>query len=133
MLITTKEVAALLRVHPKHVYRLLKRGLPAHRVGDEWRYDEAEVLRWARLARGDEGPSPGAHGDPRPDAAPPLLAGNGDLALEALFDVLGERSAPPLGLVRADHGAALDLLRRGAVLLAGVHGDAAPAELGADT
>ena len=69
MLITTKEVAALLRVHPKHVYRLLKRGLPAHRVGDEWRYDEAEVLRWARLARGDEGPSPGAHGDPRPDAA----------------------------------------------------------------
>src|SRR5208283_3172516 len=43
MLLTTNEVARLLRVHPKHVYRLLKRGLPAHRVGDEWRFDEDEV------------------------------------------------------------------------------------------
>ncbi len=33
--LTTREVAELLRVHPKHVYRLRKRGLPAHRVGDE--------------------------------------------------------------------------------------------------
>jgi putative molybdopterin biosynthesis protein len=135
MLITTKEVAALLRVHPKHVYRLLKRGLPARRVGDEWRFDEHEVMRWARLARGGEGPAPGApaRGDVAPDAAPPLLAGNGDLALEALLDELAARGAPPLGLVQADHGTGLALLRSGAVLLAGCHGDAAPAEVAAGT
>jgi excisionase family DNA binding protein len=133
MLITTKEVAALLRVHPKHVYRLLKRGLPARRVGDEWRFDEAEVMRWARLARGDAGPAPAPEGDPAPDAAPPLIAGNGDIALEALFDALAARGGPPIGMVRADHAAGLDLLRRGAVLLAGAHGDAAPADLAPGT
>ena len=135
MLITTKEVAALLRVHPKHVYRLLKRGLPARRVGDEWRFDEAEVMRWARLARGGEDAGHGApiHGDLRPGAAPPLLAGNGDLALEALLDELVARGAPPLGLVQADHGTGLALLRRGAVLLAGCHGEGAPAETTAGT
>ena len=38
-LLTTVEVAEVLRVHPKHVYRLLKKGLPARRVGAEWRFD----------------------------------------------------------------------------------------------
>ena len=57
MLLTTRDVAALLKVHPKHVYRLLKRGLPAHRVGDEWRFDEDEVRRYCR-ARGDEALAP---------------------------------------------------------------------------
>ena len=32
LLLTTDEVAEVLRVHPKHVYRLLKKGLPARRV-----------------------------------------------------------------------------------------------------
>jgi putative molybdopterin biosynthesis protein len=131
MLLTTKEVAALLRVHPKHVYRLLKRGLPAHRVGDEWRFDEAEALGWARSARDTPEPSaPGSAGVvPRSVAAapPPFLAGNGDLALEALLDDLGAPGTPLVGLVQADHGTGLDLLRRGAVLFAGCHGDAAPA------
>ncbi len=48
MLLTTREVADLLRVHPKHVYRLMRRGLPAGRVGDTWRFDEEAVLAWAR-------------------------------------------------------------------------------------
>src|SRR4051794_27145097 len=43
-LLTTEEVASLLRVHPKHVYRLLKKGLPARRVGSEWRFERGEVL-----------------------------------------------------------------------------------------
>jgi putative molybdopterin biosynthesis protein len=129
MLLTTKEVATLLRVHPKHVYRLLKRGLPARRVGDEWRFDEAEALRWTRRAPRDSAP------EPEPAAAvsllitaPPLLAGNGDLALEALLDELRDEAAPLLGHVQADHETGLALLRRGAVLAAGCHGDAAPAE-----
>lgn len=142
MLITTKEVAALLRVHPKHVYRLLKRGLPAHRVGDEWRFDETAVLRWARLAPGPSMPSPSApEADAPPVRAPlktasvitaPLLAGNGDVALEALLEELALRGAPLLGHVQADHATGLELLGRGAVLLAGCHGEAAPSETSGD-
>jgi putative molybdopterin biosynthesis protein len=129
MLLTTKEVAALLRVHPKHVYRLLKRGLPAHRVGDEWRFDEAEALGWSRSASihdpvaADTAPPPGSSPAP-PGGAPPLLAGNGDVLLEALLD---DQAGPLLGAVQADHGTGLALLLRGAVLVAGCHGDAAPA------
>jgi excisionase family DNA binding protein len=124
MLLTTKEVAALLQVHPKHVYRLLKRGLPAHRIGDEWRFDEAEVRRWGRGA-----PEP-ARDAPAPasnvTATLPLLAGNGDAPVELLLEALRQRGAPLLGLVQADHATGLDLLHSGAVLLAGCHGESAP-------
>lgn len=126
MLITTKEVAALLRVHPKHVYRLLKRGLPAHRIGDEWRFDEAEVLSWGRGAPADPeraSVSASSAGD-----APPLLAGNGDAPVELILDELRQHGAPLLGLVQADHATGLALLERGTVLLAGCHGEAAPSE-----
>jgi len=126
MLLTTKEVAALLRVHPKHVYRLLRRGLPAHRVGDEWRFDEAEALAWARSARAEPATLPPA--TPKvPSGAPPLLASNGDLAIEALLDDLRDEAGALLGHVQADHATGLALLRRGAVLATGCHGDAAPA------
>ena len=127
MLLTTKEVAALLRVHPKHVYRLLKRGLPAHRVGDEWRFVEAEALAWARSARTEAVPTESAGTrESKAVTAPPLLAGNGDLALEALLEELGEHGLPLLGHVQADHGTGMELLRRGAVLMAGCHGEGAP-------
>jgi putative molybdopterin biosynthesis protein len=124
MLLTTKEVAALLRVHPKHVYRLLKRGLPARRVGDEWRFDEAEALGWSRSTPAVEPPgadvaAPSSAGG----AAPPLVAGNGDVALEVLFE---DHAGPLLGRVQADHRTGLDLLLGGAVLMAGCHGDGAP-------
>lgn len=124
-LLTTNEVAALLGVHPKHVYRLLKRGLPARRVGDEWRYDEAEVLGWTR-ATGAEDSAPESL-----DSPPPLLAANGDLAVEALFEALGMCSGPTFGLVLSDHGTGLERLRNGSVLLAGCHGDELPS-LGED-
>ncbi|MEX1362501.1 MAG: helix-turn-helix transcriptional regulator [Nannocystaceae bacterium] len=46
-LLTSAEVARLLRVHPKHLYRLLRRGLPGHRLGrGHWRFARAEVLAW---------------------------------------------------------------------------------------
>lgn len=38
----------MLRVHPKHIYRLLRRGLPARRVGGHWRFSSTEIERWAR-------------------------------------------------------------------------------------
>ncbi|APR84046.1 excisionase family protein [Minicystis rosea] len=134
MLITTKDVAALLHVHPKHVYRLLKRGLPAHRVGDEWRFDEMEVRRWARDRSR-------AHAAPMattalptttatlPTTAPPLLAANGDVAIELLLEEAESHGAPLVGLVQTDHQGGIDLLRRGAVLIAGCHGDELPPAL----
>lgn len=125
-MLTTNDVAALLRVHPKHVYRLLKRGLPARRVGDEWRYDEADVLAWSRGAPAVE-PVEALEVSP-----PPLLAANGDLAIEALFDEGRERSAPLVGFVLSDHATGLVRLESGAVLGAGCHGDHAPASLGGE-
>jgi excisionase family DNA binding protein len=125
MLLTTNEVAALLKVHPKHVYRLLKRGLPAHRVGDEWRFDEEEVRRYCR-SRGQEA-SDARAGEAPP--APPLLAANGDVLLEALLDEPRKRGAPLVGHVQADHATGIDMLRRGAVLVTGCHGVRIPVEL----
>ena len=125
-LLTTNEVAALLNVHPKHVYRLLKRGLPARRVGDEWRYDDAEVLAWSRgepIVETDSTPS---------TMPPPLLAANGDLAVEALFDEMREGSGPVFGFVLSDHATGLVRLANGAVLGAGCHGNHAPGSLGGD-
>ena len=146
MLLTTNEVAALLNVHPKHVYRLLKRGLPAHRVGDEWRFDEQEVRRFYRkrateIGRGvpreeSEATVKERHAAQRADVAtakfaPPLLSANGDVGIEILLDEVRRRGAPCLGLVPADHEGGLSLLRRGDVLLAGCHGDDFPSPLSA--
>jgi len=125
-LLTTSEVARLLRVHPKHIYRLLKRGLPARRVGGEWRYEEAEILDWARGERPRAAP-------PTPSLAPPpLLAANGDLALEALLDEARADPSRLLGFVQADHATGLIRLERGAVLVAGCHLDNAPTSLGGE-
>ncbi len=115
-LLTTGDVARLLRVHPKHVYRLLRRGLPGHRVGGEWRFVPPEVLAWSRR------PSAAPDRAAPPDAPlPPLLAANGDLAVEILLAELAAIGLQ-LGLVRADHERALELLERNEVLVAGCHG-----------
>jgi excisionase family DNA binding protein len=148
-LLTSKEVAALLRVHPKQVYRLLKRGLPAARVGDEWRFDREEVLRWAALAdrRRTVGAVPTEAGDaeatrrPSDDAVPaadtgsvsafgpssrtpPLLAANGDCAIELVLTELRRAGGPLLGFILDDHAGAARLLGAGRVLVAGQHGGA---------
>ncbi|HTV25383.1 MAG TPA: helix-turn-helix transcriptional regulator [Polyangiaceae bacterium] len=119
-LLTTKDVALLLRVHPKQVYRLLKRGLPALRVGDEWRFERAAVLRWSGAA--SEVPrAPAVEGA----SVPPLLAANGDCAIEVVLGRLRASGAPLLGLVTADHAGAAELLAAGRVLVAGQHADGA--------
>ena len=47
--VTPQEIAALLRVSPAAIRRLLQRGtLPAVRVGRAWRVEEAELQRWLR-------------------------------------------------------------------------------------
>jgi putative molybdopterin biosynthesis protein len=46
-ILTLKEVSALLRVHPSHIYRLLKRRqIPAMRIGGSWRFDYRVLIRW---------------------------------------------------------------------------------------
>lgn len=113
-LLTTGQVAELLQVHPKHVYRLLKRGLPGRKVGGEWRFLRDEVLEWATGRDDSEAPSHATR--------PPILAANGDLAVEVLLQELRDRDGPVLGMLRADRDTALAELQAGRVLLAGYHG-----------
>jgi excisionase family DNA binding protein len=43
--LTIKEVAALLQLHPKTIGRLIKRGeLPAQRIGRQWRMRRVDVF-----------------------------------------------------------------------------------------
>jgi len=47
MQLTVREAARMLRVSEKTVYRwVADRGLPAHRVGEQYRFNRAEVLEW---------------------------------------------------------------------------------------
>lgn len=136
-LLTTLEVAALLRVHPKQVYRLLKRGLPARRVGSEWRFEREAVLAWAEggpAPAGRSATAPAAQVRPEPGASPlpALVAANGDVAVLTLLKLVAERGPPLLGLVQADMRAGAELLARAAVLAAGAHAGGFPAHLGGE-
>jgi excisionase family DNA binding protein len=45
--VTVKELAAYLRVHPSTIYKLLRlRELPGFRVASEWRFHLATIDRW---------------------------------------------------------------------------------------
>lgn len=130
-MLTTDEVAELLRVHPKHVYRLLKKGLPARRVGSEWRFDRTDVLRWsgasvaipAELERAQTVASGGA---------PSVIAANGDVAVLTLLRLLADRGPPLLGLVQTDMARGRALLEAGAVLATGAHAGAFPTHVGGE-
>lgn len=74
-LLTTKQAAKLLSVHPKQLYRLLKNGLPAAPVGAGWRFESEAVLNWARALHSS---LERRSSNVRPAAAP-LRAANGDL------------------------------------------------------
>lgn len=127
ILLRTDEVAALLRVHPKHVYRLLKRGLPARRVGGEWRFSREDVLAWSGARRPAVAP---ATADGGSGAPPPLVAANGDVAVVTLLALAARRGPPLVGLVQADMGLGAQLLGAGAVLAAGAHAGGFPSHLG---
>jgi excisionase family DNA binding protein len=132
-MLTTDEVAELLRVHPKHVYRLLKKGLPARRVGAEWRFDRGDVLRWS----GARVPAPAPEQERAPAAAaggapPSVVAANGDVAVLALLRLLAARGPPLVGLVQTDMARGLALLEAGAVLAAGAHAGGFPTHVGGE-
>ena len=127
-LLTSREVADLLRVHPKQVYRLLRRGLPARRVGAEWRFDRAEVMTWS----GAEAPR-GQPPSPSPGAAPPsIVAANGDVVVALLLREANALGAPLLGFVQTDATRGIALLEQGAVLAVGAHAGGFPSHAGVD-
>ncbi|MBN1944244.1 MAG: helix-turn-helix transcriptional regulator [Bradymonadales bacterium] len=136
-LLTTGDVANLLRIHPKQVYRLLKRGLPAVRMGGQWRFHQRDVLAWlsgeqpgSSPAGGAEELSGGQSGPVSSPARPPLIAAHGGVAVEILMRFVGRWSDLVMGVVPADRGEALALLSGGRVILAGFHGGGVPTEVG---
>ena len=51
--LTLKEVAAMLRLSQRTVYKLLAQGrLPGAKVGGQWRFDQDQVQAW--LGRGGD-------------------------------------------------------------------------------
>ncbi len=120
LLLKTTEVAKLLRVHPKQIYRLLEQGLPARRVGSEWRFLQAEVLAWSQTGEAPVAPASA----PAESAA--LLAANGDVVVDVLLAHIAAAGRALVGFVPADRAEALRLLERQQVLMAGYHGDAHP-------
>ncbi len=52
-LLTAREVADLLRLNVDTIYKLVQReGLPAVKIGGQWRFWAAEVRGWVRGQRG---------------------------------------------------------------------------------
>lgn len=129
-LLKTEEVARLLRVHPKHVYRLLGQGLPGRRVGGEWRFVRDEVLAWSSQRSGAAPPA-AASAASAAALRPPLLGANGDVVIEVLLAQLVTEGKPLLGLVQCDRASALAALERRQLVMAGYHEGKPPAHLDA--
>lgn len=49
--LTSEEAARLLNIHPKTLQRMARKGqVPAHRIGDLWRFRASELDAWFRGA-----------------------------------------------------------------------------------
>jgi excisionase family DNA binding protein len=47
VVLTVREVADYLRVHPSTVYKLLRtRQVPAFRIGSDWRFNKEKIDQW---------------------------------------------------------------------------------------
>ena len=53
--LTLEEVADFLQVHPSTVYRLLKkRGIPAFKVGADWRFKQESIEQWVKKLEAEQ-------------------------------------------------------------------------------
>lgn len=80
MKLTVKDVAALLQVSEKSIYRWIKAtDFPTHRVNDQYRFNRAEVLEWATAHKVSVSPEllcePDSHGSPMPTLVEALESG----------------------------------------------------------
>ncbi len=105
--LTTIEVAALLRVHHKHVYRLLHQGMPSRRVGGQWRFSREDIVQWASR-RGEVCSSPLPAVESTPAAPQPTL-----VALAP--DELSHAVAAELGALASSRTAVIHVAPRRAV------------------
>jgi nitrogen PTS system EIIA component len=102
MKLTVRDVAALLQVSEKSVYRWIKQdGFPAYRVNDQYRFNRAEILEWATAHRMPVSPEllhePESRGATLPSLSEALETGgihyrvggaDKESALRAVVDVL---------------------------------------------
>lgn len=116
--LTTKEAAAILRVHPKHVYRLLKQGLPASRVGGQWRFLASEIQSWSRDGRLLPGHEEQQLSTSR---APSLIAARDEPAVEHLLHLVRSGPKPWIGRVGAFAG--VEAVLDGSVMACAITGD----------
>jgi len=59
-ILTANQVADLLQIHPRTVYKLVKQGLlPGRKFGGGWRFSKSEILAMVHPQAGS--PSPQAH------------------------------------------------------------------------
>jgi excisionase family DNA binding protein len=66
--ITPAEVAVLLQIHVKTVYRLVRQGvLPGRQIGRRWRFRRTEILALVS----NNWQAPGDNGEPRQSAGAP--------------------------------------------------------------
>jgi excisionase family DNA binding protein len=74
-IMTVKDVAAYLRVHPTTIYRLLRQGgLPAFRVGADWRFRQDDIMAWASGQSGKATENISSRGRPARAGAPTRAA-----------------------------------------------------------
>jgi excisionase family DNA binding protein len=59
-ILTASQVARLLQVHPRTVYKLVKQGaLPGRKFGGGWRFSKSEIM----LMISPQGPERSQHGE----------------------------------------------------------------------
>lgn len=138
--LTTMEVAALLRVHHKHVYRLLQQGMPAKRLGGQWRFSHDAIVKWAQkrgtqlsAQRSSEATTnaiatPNAEAETATKSTDPTRADpDSDAALVAVMSseiaseiikTLSSTSQLRLATIATDRGQALELLTNATVAAA---------------
>lgn len=80
MKLAVKDAARLLNVSEKTIYRWIADGkIPAHQIGDQYRFNRAELLEWATAQRINVAPEifsePEGNGQPLPSVIEALQAG----------------------------------------------------------